>query len=286
MVTDMTNRTYPRINSAKPAKVLSTKCDRCGGDGIFSAFHGTCYRCGGNGIDPTYRDFGFPVAWTDEECQAWSDKRDARLEANRAKRAAKARAKKDAMLAANTERFPVLADMDAWLRSPERAEGDCLPAFFSDIRLKAFSFELSEKQGEAITTGWPKHLAERAERAEAAKAKIEAAGTVPTGRSEVIGQILSTKFQETQWGSTKKMLLSFEAEDGPVKIWGSVPDALRGGNEWADGDSVPTWTDRADVGDTVRFTATLSRSDDDPSFGFFKRPAKAEMVARAAQPSS
>ena len=35
----------------------------------------------------------------------------------------------------------------------------------------------------------------------------------------------------------------------------------------------------AEVGDTVTFTASFSRADDDASMAFFKRPRKASIVA-------
>ena len=35
----------------------------------------------------------------------------------------------------------------------------------------------------------------------------------------------------------------------------------------------------ATVGDRIRFDAAITVSDDDPKFGFFKRPTKPEVVA-------
>ena len=43
--------------------------------------------------------------------------------------------------------------------------------------------------------------------------------------------------------------------------WGSVPSSID-----------------VDKDDVVRFTATVEKSSDDPLFGFFKRPAKAEVL--------
>ncbi len=42
-----------------------------------------------------------------------------------------------------------------------------------------------------------------------------------------------------------------------------------------------TWTEQISIerGDRVRFTATLTPSDRDPKFGFYKRPSKAAFVA-------
>ncbi len=42
-----------------------------------------------------------------------------------------------------------------------------------------------------------------------------------------------------------------------------------------------TWTEQVSIGrgDCARFTATLTPSDRDPKFGFYKRPSKAAFVA-------
>lgn len=73
---------------------------------------------------------------------------------------------------------------------------------------------------------------------------------------DVQGTIQTIKAQESYYGTTLKMLV--QHADG-WKLWGTVPAAL----------------EEAEKGDTVSFTATVSVSDDDPKFGFFKRPSKA-----------
>lgn len=85
---------------------------------------------------------------------------------------------------------------------------------------------------------------------------------VPAGKAVVEGEIVSTRWQDNPYGpgGCVKMLVLVDAG---WKVWGTKPAAL----------------DDAGVGDRVRFTATVSPSDDDPSFGFFKRPTKAEMLA-------
>jgi hypothetical protein len=45
------------------------------------------------------------------------------------------------------------------------------------------------------------------------------------------------------------------------KVWGTMPAALD-----------------VDRGARVRFTATVKPSDDDPHFGFFSRPTKAQVL--------
>ncbi len=61
-----------------------------------------------------------------------------------------------------------------------------------------------------------------------------------------------------------------EQEVGRAGSWG-----------WVEGKGHCELEACADKGDVVTFTATLSRSDKDPKFGFFKRPSKASFVSRA-----
>jgi hypothetical protein len=50
---------------------------------------------------------------------------------------------------------------------------------------------------------------------------------------------------------------------------------LRGFRVWG---SVPKSISHVEVGETVKFFATATRSDDDPGFGFFKYPKNAKIV--------
>ncbi len=82
---------------------------------------------------------------------------------------------------------------------------------------------------------------------------------VPTGRTIIRGEILATKTLDSQWGITVKMLVQ-----GPGwRVWGSRPSEIS----------------TAGRGDVVEFTATVSASDDDDSFGFYSRPTKAHIIA-------
>jgi len=277
---DTTTNTYPRIrNYDKPSKVLSTPCGRCGGNGIFSQFHGTCYRCGGNGIDPTYKDWGFPVEWTDGQCAEWDDKRNARNETNRVKAQAKRQAKADTTLDANVARFPVITDVRDWDQDIVPA----MPYFLQDIASKARLYELSDGQGEALVKGWTEYQAKIATYDDDKAAEDAAKGTIVAGLHTMEGVVLATKWKESQFGSTLKMLVEVEAEDGIVKVWGTVPSALQG--DW---DDAGTWAEGMDKGDTIRFTAEVVPSDDDRAFGFFSKvkrakDTKAVIVKRAEE---
>lgn len=107
---------------------------------------------------------------------------------------------------------------------------------------------------------------------------------VVEGRGPISGEVLSTKVVYSAYGSTLKMLVKDAARG--FKVWGSVPSSLRGDHDgWWTEDKV--WVDatrsEVKVGDTVSFTATVTRSDDDEYFGWFKRPAKATITARAIE---
>lgn len=110
-----------------------------------------------------------------------------------------------------------------------------------------------------------KQEAERAERRreqEAKAAALLAAGVqVPEGRVTVTGTVLSKKGQDTAYGFVVKMLV--ESDEG-WKVWGTVPRSIE---------------DDVERGVTVTFTATITRSDDDPVFGFFKRPTNPAVLA-------
>ena len=90
------------------------------------------------------------------------------------------------------------------------------------------------------------------------QATAATAAPVPTGTVEIEGTIKTVKFVEA-YGSYKIKVVS----DAGWSVWGTLPRAI----------------DRAEVGDRVRFTATVEPSKDDATFGFFKRPRNPERVA-------
>ena len=83
---------------------------------------------------------------------------------------------------------------------------------------------------------------------------------VPEGRMEVTGTVVSLREGQNDWGFTYRMTV---VDDRGFRVNSTVPRAI---------DPV--------IGDRVRFTATLSRSDRDETFGFGGRPARAEIVQR------
>lgn len=77
-------------------------------------------------------------------------------------------------------------------------------------------------------------------------AEAHAAGMAAVEKLEVVPMVV---------GSTYKMLVQ---DDRGFKVWGTVPGSIA-----------------ADKGDEIKFVANVEASDDDPKFGFFKRPRKA-----------
>lgn len=133
----------------------------------------------------------------------------------------------------------------------------------SDIWYKVERYaEVSDKQAAYVErlVGWLTEAEEKRVQREAEKQALVTSGAhVPTGRVTVEGVVVSIKAQDSQWGTTIKMLV--QTDEG-WKVWGSLPDSI--------------W--EADKGTRVRFTATVEASKDDKLFGFFKRPTKAEIV--------
>lgn len=77
----------------------------------------------------------------------------------------------------------------------------------------------------------------------------------PTGRVILEGTVTSQKMVSTDFGDTYKMLL----DCGAYRVWGTVPGNLAVG-----------------LGDRVRLTATVQPKE--MGFGFYSRPAKAEVI--------
>jgi len=90
------------------------------------------------------------------------------------------------------------------------------------------------------------------------------------GRREITGTVVSTKWQNSMYGETLKMLVR-EADGN--KVWGTVPSSITDA-----GYLVMSSQDDALKGKTVTFTAKVERSADDEHFGFFSRPTKASVI--------
>lgn len=251
---------WPRINAEAPAKVVRTNCSRChNGAGYIAGYahvlNGVCFRCGGTGTDPVYRDWGFPAEWTDDECAAWNERREARNARARERAEERRREAAEKVWLDNVARFPALNVAAERIR-----EGLYTGGFVFDVADKARRYELSDKAGAALTDAVERIVREDAVRAEAAAAKAERARPVEVGNGlEIEAKVISTKLKYNAYGETLKMLV--EVDGGAYRLWGTVPRALD-----------------VTAGDMVRFVANVEVSDDDENFGFFSRPRKAEKL--------
>lgn len=107
--------------------------------------------------------------------------------------------------------------------------------------------------------GWLDEADQKMVQREAAKdAQVEAGGVVSTGRVVIEGEVTKTDVKYNDYGSRVVMTVAL---DNGAKVWGTMPSSID-----------------VEKGARVRFTATVEAKDDDPTFGFFKRPAKAEVL--------
>jgi hypothetical protein len=82
------------------------------------------------------------------------------------------------------------------------------------------------------------------------------------GKVTIEAVVIGTKWQDGQYGSQFKALLTVQVNGGQFKVWSTVPQAQRSGENLK--------------GLKVRWTGTLTRSDRDPAFGILKRPTVAK----------
>jgi hypothetical protein len=121
--------------------------------------------------------------------------------------------------------------------------------------------DISEK-----AMGYLKVLVGRIENAPAIAAAraAEAALAKPVpafeGRVWVEGEVLSVKKEDGFYGYSEKALVKHA--DG-WKLFGNLPSALHG---------------KVSRGDKLKFKASVKVSDNDPKFGFWSRPASAEVI--------
>lgn len=141
-------------------------------------------------------------------------------------------------------------------------------SFLLDIWTKAFDYELSEKQIAAAA----KVLQADADRTAARAAEKAELNPVVEGKGSIQGEIITVKYQDSQYGGAWKMLVK---DDRNFKVWGSIPAAIFTQQEAEVEEGVNPAVE-ALVGRKVSFNASaVEASDDDKTFGFFSRPTKA-----------
>jgi len=113
-----------------------------------------------------------------------------------------------------------------------------------------------------------KEHAEYVERAKARASEINIPVPDDDNRHRFFGIVESLRFKENfRFGGNWKITVRVVNEAGEVyRIWGTCPSSILGDTK---------------SGSVVAFDAKVSKSDDDESFGFFKRPTKASVIVEA-----
>jgi hypothetical protein len=145
----------------------------------------------------------------------------------------------------------------------EREAGEITNSFILDVLHKLDIYgDLSDKQVSAIVKSAARDREYKATpKVEQPKALVPDTDT----RINIEGRVISTRWQESDFGSQLKGLVECETPEGFFRLWGTVPSSLGGVSDLK--------------GCRVRFSAKVQRSDKDDSFGFWSRPTKAEVVS-------
>ena len=137
--------------------------------------------------------------------------------------------------------------------------------------------EIAKREAEAEAKA--KEEAEReAERLEVLRLRQEAydkaeAVPVTNERIKFTGVIEKTYFKDSQWGGSTRM---FFVDDRGFKLNGSVGKVFEEKYDFDEDGDYRTRT--LNEGTRVSFVAKVQPSDDDPKFGFFKRPNQVEVL--------
>ena len=129
-------------------------------------------------------------------------------------------------------------------------------SFYSDILNKSMRFVLSEGQMACVE----RNMATDAEKAQKKADMIANKQVVVGGRNKpVIGKIVSLKFDtDGRNNNTPIAKVILERADG-TKLWGTIPVAV-----------FTLMRVVLNEGDSLVFKANITKSSDDPTFGFFK----------------
>jgi hypothetical protein len=231
---------------------IERECSACGGDGRYK--HSSGYV-----TNLYYRDGSSETVKLCFGCNG-SGKYSFLVSSARAKERRAVRRRNDAEIRADEYRQEALAEealMDEWREINAdfvagAREFSARSSFLEDLSAQvADGRQLSEKQLAAGLLTVAK-----------IRDEIANAQPVPTGRQEIQGIVLTTRWQDNDYGSGQmKMLLKAQG----YKLWGTIPSS----------------DVRVRRGDEIALTGTLEPSEDDPYYGFFKRPAKLRMIQEA-----
>lgn len=174
---------------------------------------------------------------------------------------------------------PEIADWLDEILSGARAEG------FDFVHQLAEAYNAGRPFSDQMIASLRRCLANslRFEEEKRREAEYEAAGysdPFPSGRQMVTGDILSVKAKDGRFGVQLKMRVRLPRGN---TAWGTVPSNLREKAGWDPEDEYGPAIKGLDIrGERVRFAAEFEVSQDDPHFGYFSRPARAELIDMGA----
>lgn len=144
-------------------------------------------------------------------------------------------------------------------------------------RLQRYA-EISEKQV-ALVHKLAAEVAEEQKKIESGE--VKAPGPVPTGKGITIEGVLVTEKWVDGYAGERVHKMLIESDDG-WKVWGTKPAVFDTPGHW----DYPEGGERqwvpnplaVEKGDRVKFVAEVEVKRGEPTFGFFKRPHKAERI--------
>lgn len=109
---------------------------------------------------------------------------------------------------------------------------------------------------------------------------------VPTGKVAITGTIVSIKEVPNPYAYNSSTLKMVVEDDRGFRVYGTLPSRLqypcpRGEGGWIveeDKEGNETWFRSPDKGDRCSFNANVEASNNDESFGFYKRPTKVKAL--------
>lgn len=128
--------------------------------------------------------------------------------------------------------------------------------------------------------GWRQRVAEQAAKRAADEARKAESQPVPVTakRIRIEGVITTMRDVRNDFGITTKIRV---VTDAGWACWGTLPSSVE--DRWVDDDDFGMkLVEGAQIGDRIGFDAKINPSEDDQTFGFFSRPTKGEIIARAA----
>lgn len=252
-------------------KNILEPCDRCAGRKYFNDYranfhNGICYKCEGRG--------GKMVS------QAQIDRREYSRKYRARKAAEKAAANADQVAA---DQAAKVAEFEAW-----KTEHADIVSYLENVNSGSFMLDMQTRvltDERALT---PKQAAAVRKVMERAAQEPEAAPVIE-GRIAITGTILTVKSQEGDFGMQTKMLVQ---DERGFKVWGTMAstladalyDAWHAAEQEAKGDDFYRGNYGSDYwhasarGRKVTFTAKVTASKDDNTFGYYTRPTKASIA--------